>query len=198
LEARLLLPVSPGAQPPGEKLLLAYYQGRIAPEDIYPPPPGEGDDAEKSSTTNSANESAVDTSRIQSYQIREFVEALKGINDDLRSASLATEVAMKHAVHGELSPVALAHEVIRAVHDQRRSPTAAGFQLVEILTCLTKAEQFDVSPNHKTAWRNCLDRAREEITPLLSALIESSGDELRSGSAFHRYRTGVLKELAEA
>lgn len=197
LEARLLLPVSPGSPPPGEKLLLAYYQGRIAPEDIYPPPPGESNNPPEQSILNSASESEVDTSRIQSYQVREFVEALQGIHDDLKSASQATEASMKHAVCGELSPIALGREVIRAAHDQRRSPTAAGFQLVEILACLAKAEHFDVSTKHKTVWQDCLDRAREEIMSLLSALIDSSGNELQSKSAFHRYRTAVLQRRAQ-
>ena len=187
------MPVSPGSPPPGEKLLLAYYQGRIAPEDIYPPPPGESDNPPEPGILNNASESEVDTSRIQSYQVREFVEALQGIHDDLRSASQATEAAMKHAVCGELSPIALAREVIRAARDRRRTPTAAGFQLVEILVCLAKAEHFDVSAKHKIVWQDCLGRAREEITSLLSVLIESSGDELQSKSVFHRYRAAVLK-----
>ena len=77
LEARLLLPVSPGSPPPGEKLLLAYYQGRIAPEEIYPPPPDENNTPAEPPIPHNASESEVDTSRIQSYQIREFVEALR-------------------------------------------------------------------------------------------------------------------------
>ena len=172
LEARLLLPVSPGSPPPGEKLLLAYYQGRIAPEDIYPPPPGESDNPPNPGIPKNATESEVDTSRIQSYQVREFVEALQGILDDLQSASQATEAAMKHAVCGELSPIALAREVIRAAHDRRRTPTAAGFELVEILACLAKAEHFGVSPKHKVVWQDCLGRTRQEIVSLLSALTE--------------------------
>jgi hypothetical protein len=100
---------------------------------------------------------------------------------------------MKHAVRGDLSPIALAREVVRAVHDQRRSPTAAGFQLVEILVCLAKAEHFNVSPKHENVWHDCLDRAREEIMSLLLALIKSSGTELQTKSAFYCYRTAVLK-----
>jgi hypothetical protein len=198
LEARLLLPISPGTAPPGEKLLLAYYQGRIAPEDIYPPPPGEDDSHSKLITPNIAGKSEVDTSRIQSYQIREFVEALKGINDDLASAALATEAAMKHATCGELSPVALAREIFRAAHERRRSPTAAGFQLVEILVCVTRARRFKVLTKHKLVWRDYLGRAREEIAALLSALIELGGGELRSNRAFHRYRKAILSGRDEA
>jgi hypothetical protein len=196
LEARLLLPLSPKSEPPGENALLAYYQGKITAEDIYPAPPGEPDTT-RDPLTNIADESIVDTARIQSYQIREFVEALRGIHDDLQSAAKGTEPAMKHALLGEVSPIALAREVIKAVHECRRSPTAAGFQLVEILVCLAKAEHFYTSPKRKDAWRECVARARKDITTLLSDLIEWNGGELRSQRAFHRYRTAILPQLAK-
>jgi hypothetical protein len=173
--------------------LLAYYQGKITAEDIYPPPPGEPDNANDPLNPGNVNESMVDTTRIQSYQIREFVEALQGIRDDLRSAASGTEAAMKHAVLGEVSPVALAREVIRAVHEHRRSPTAAGFQLVEILACLMEAERFGSPPNRKDVWVDCVACARKDITALLSALIEWNSGELKSQSAFHRYRTAILQ-----
>lgn len=198
LEARLLLPVSPGARPPGENVLLAYYQGRIRVEDIYPPPPGEPDSEADSLSAPIAEESVVDTGRIQSYQIREFVEALQGIQDDLHSAARRTETAMKLAVLGEVSPVALAHEVIRAVHERRRSPTAAGFQLVEILACLAKARRFGVTKFGKDAWRDCLARASKDVETLLAELIEWNGGELKSQRAFHRYRTAILQKPAQS
>lgn len=197
LEARLLLPISPGAQPPGENLLLAYYQGKIRPEDIYPPPPGEADTDHDPFGLTRVNESGVDTTKIQSYQIREFVEALQGIQDDLRSAASGTETAMKLAVLGEVSPVSLASEVVRAVHDQRRSATAAGFQLVEILACLAMARRFDVPATRQGAWSDILGRARDEVETLLSELIEWNGGELKSQRSFHRYRNAILQPQAQ-
>jgi hypothetical protein len=196
LDARLLLPVSPGAKSPGESVLLAYYQGKISVEDIYPPPPDEPGNDVDPTKANSNDESAVDTTRIQSYQIREFVEALQGIHDDLRSAAKATETAMKHALLGEVSPLTLAREVIRAVSERRRSPTAAGFQLVEILACLSQAELFDVPASRAEAWRNCLSRARADVEVLLSELLDWNGGELKSQRAFHRYRGAILKPRA--
>ena len=143
--------------------LLAYYQGKIRAEDIYPPPPGEGGRSEDSLPLANQDVSAVDTSRIQSYQIREFVEALRGIEDDLKNASTATETAMKLAVLGEVSPLAIAREVVRAVEDGRRSPIAAGFQLVEILASLKRAERLDVAEVRARAWRQCLVDARAQV-----------------------------------
>jgi hypothetical protein len=192
LDARLLLPVSPGAKSPGENALLAYYQGKISIEDIYPSPPDEpGKHNDPAGVKN--DERAVDTTRIQSYQIREFVEALQGIHDDLRSAARATETAMKQAVMGEVSPLALAREVLRAVNERRRSPTAAGFQLVEILACLSQAELFDVPASRVETWRNCLSGARTNVEALLSELLDWNGGELKSQRAFDRYRGAILK-----
>lgn len=198
LDARLLLPVSPGARPPGENVLLAYYQGKIRAEDIYPPPPDEPHNGRDPFNSSSADESFVDTARIQSYQIREFVEALQGIHDDLQSAAKGTEMAMKFAVLGEISPTTLAHEVIRAVHNRLRSPTAAGFQLVEILACLSKAERFDVPIPRQNTWRDCIARARRDVEMLLSDLLEWNGGELKSQRVFHRYRVAILQQQAKA
>lgn len=198
IEARLKLPVSPGAAAPGEAILLAYYQGKIAPEDVYPPPSGELDSDSNPNAKDAAIESAVDTSGIQSYQIREFVEALQGLRDDLGAASKGTETAIKHAVLGEISPLALAREVYRAAKERRRSATAAGFQLVEILVCLADAAQLEISPKRASAWRDCLRRAHDEIHLLLSELTATNNGELDSKSAFHRYRTAVLKRVRAA
>lgn len=167
LEARAFLPISPGSSP-GEKLLVAYYQGRIAPEDLYPPPAPDPDDEAEFEASTKAVTTDVDTSAIQSYQIREFVEALQGIRDDLRSASQGTEATMKHAVLGEISPLALARAVTSAALKNQRSPTAAGFQLVEVLACLTDAARFDVSTKRRSSWQACLSRARKEVLSLLA------------------------------
>jgi hypothetical protein len=198
LEARLQLPVNPGSSAPSEAVLFAYYQGKIAPEDIYPLPPGEVDSGADPDGSKDSVESSVDTSGIQSYQIREFVEALQGMRDDLRAASKGTETAIRHALLGEVSPLALAREACRACKERRRSATAVGFQLVEILVCLADAAEFEVSSKRLPAWRDSLRRAHDEIQLLLSALTETSNGALDSKSAFHRYRAAVLKRIRAA
>jgi hypothetical protein len=194
LDARLLLPLSPGAESPSENVLLAYYQGKIKAEDIYPPPPDDPDVAPVTSHSEDANDSMVDTARIQSYQIREFVEALQGILDDLHSAAQGTEIAMKYAILGHVSPLALARQVIQAVREHRRSSTAAGFQLTEILSCLAKAEGVVVPAIRRDAWLQCIALARKEITALLSNLLERNGGELKSQPSFRRYLNSILRQ----
>ena len=163
LEARNHLPVAPGAALPSENLLLAYYQGRILAEDIYPPPPGFTDGEPDGTDTPSV--SAVDTTNIQSYQIREFVEALRGITDDLRQASKGTISSMKQALLGDLSPTALAGQIAKAVEDGTRSSVAAGFQLAELLVCLGHAKDFvEDKVQAKATWCTSVDRAEADIS----------------------------------
>lgn len=194
LGARSHLPAAPGAAAPGEQLLLAYYQGRISEEDIYPPPPG--DPGNTDGDDRAAIVSTVDTSAIQSYQIREFVEALQGISDDLSRASTATEAGMRQALLGELSPAALAKQVMHAVSAGKRSPVAAGFQLTEILVRLGQARELAVEPAKQEAWHMGVRRAHTDILKMLDELMTTKAADFPPSSNFHRYRRTALKTAA--
>ncbi len=164
--AREHLPFAPGDARPSEGMLLAYYQGRIAWEELFPEEePPEGTNA----TGATAEPSAVDTTRIQSYQVRAFVEALQGVQDDLRQAAVS-ESAIRMAVLGPVSPVALAREVVANVCGGRRSSTAGGFQLMELLACLARARGFAVQDRLHDAWNAALDRAEATIVQLVDDL----------------------------
>ena len=97
-QARDRLPISPGRHKLEETHLLSYYQGKIAWEDLFPDPDAPPGDR-NSTPLIAANASLVDKSRIQSYQIREFVEALTGIGDDLKAAT-QSEPSMRLALLG--------------------------------------------------------------------------------------------------
>jgi len=188
--ARASLPISPGKQSIEENHLISYYQGRIAWEQLFPDP-----DAEESSGVQSAVAAAissgVDKSRIQSYQIREFVEALAGLNRDLRSAT-QSEPAMRLALLGPVSPFALARTIIDAAVAGRRTPTAAGFQLVEILACLQSAVSHPVSERLADVWQQHLKQVNEKISRLLEKLVADHSALFASNKAFGRYRKAVL------
>lgn len=62
---RARLPLGDPNQRPGEGELLAFFQGRLALEDVFPPPPEEAPPRGGSSADASA--SAIDTSRILAY-----------------------------------------------------------------------------------------------------------------------------------
>lgn len=192
LDARLELPLSPG-EAPSEEHILAYYQGRITWEDLFPPPPdwlAGGEDA----AWEPPPPSGVDTSRIQSYQVREFVESLAGVCEDLEKACVS-EAAVRLALFGAVSPVALARQIYHGVREGRRSPTAGAFELVELLACLQKMRSSEASVAIAAAWEAEVDRAVAELAKLLDQLRGDHPAELGSGSAFARYQRAICGKL---
>jgi hypothetical protein len=197
LAARESFPIVPDSAKPGESLLLAYYQGRIALEDLYPDPESAlgSDPGEDEKNSEIAENSAVDTSRIQSYQVREFVEALRGIRDDLRRATQGTPAAMRLALHGPVSPVALARSVRTEVDQGRRTAMAGAFQLVEILCCLFDARSFEAPERDAAAWAKAVGEAIDAVEALLEPL--RARPELASaGDSFSRYVRTLRKHYS--
>jgi len=189
LEARTELPIAPGNLRPGESMLLAYYQGRIAWEDLFPPP----DDAQPHSPNGRLEtfQAGVDTSKIQSYQVREFVEALRGIEEDLRVAANANEASMRLALMGPVSPLALARTIVDAVNRGIRTPLAAGFQMVELLALLHRASVFVIEEKRQGMWKRWLGQAADGIGDMLSALRKANNRQF--GQAFQNYADAVLQ-----
>lgn len=189
--ARVRLPISPGNHRIKETDLLSYYQGRISWEELFPDPDLSIGDGNKLPPPV-APPSGVDKSRIQSYQIREFVEALAGLRQDLQAAT-HSEPSMRFALLGPVSPVALAQTVFEAATTNSRTPTAAAFQLVEILACLNSARSFTVPEELSQEWNRHVGDAAGRINRLLEQLLSSRGQALISNKAFGRYQRAVLE-----
>jgi len=194
ITAREALPIAPGAAKLQEQHMLAYYQGRIFWEDLFPDPDELGSLSRLDEIT--AAKSSVDTAAIQSYQIREFVEALAGIKDDLRQGCYSVP-SMRLALFGPVSPTSLARTIVDSVRANNRTPMAAGFQLVEILACLDDAAEFDVPDKLANDWLNSLARAAKEIENILDTLKRERPDGLAS-KAFRRYESVARPRLAGA
>lgn len=192
--ARASLPISPNGQRISEGSLLSYYQGQIAWEDLFPEPEPP---TPPHASQPAPPKSGVDKSKIQSYQIRDFVEALAGLRDDLKAASRG-EPAMRLALLGQVSPLSLAKTVVEAVDLGQRSATAAGFQLVEILASLNAALSFDVPPKLKEPWLAYVSQAQAQIASFLKTLEDRFPMELSSTGPFNRYRKTVLANRHKA
>ena len=143
--AKTALPISPGTGRPEEQQLIAYYQGRITWEDLFPDPEGENGSHNDGQVEDEP--SGVDTSRIQSYIVREFVEALKGITDDLKAAAQSPKACMRLALLGSVSPVALARRVLEAAQTGERTPTASDSSLLRFLAALMRRVAFRLLPD---------------------------------------------------
>jgi hypothetical protein len=189
LEARASLPAVIGSGQPDESALLAYYQGRIRFEDLFPPPHGWEEDAAAMLPSLIEVERSVDTSRIQSYQVRAFVEALQGIIDDLSAAAQTTEASMRRAVLGPVSPTALAREIERHVLDHTRSPTAAGFELVELGRCLLDVRNAEGA---KPGWAAVIELGLKGIHGSLAKIAVLHADLQQPQGSFRRYSQTVL------
>lgn len=189
IDARPTLPISPASGNPKEQHLIAYYQGRIRWEDLFPDPAPDPDDSNPN-PLDEIDESGVDTSKIQSYIVREFVEALKGINDDLKSAALSTKGCMRLAILGTVSPLALAKHVCDAAVKGQRTPTATGFQLVEILSCLHAARHYQSSDQFRSNWQSLIDETTAEVSQLLKKLKKQFPDEL--SPEFHNFASQIV------
>lgn len=189
--ARLDLPVTPGSGALREGDLISYYQGRVSWEDLFPDPDANGS-ADPNIKEDPGQRGGVDTSKIQSYIVREFVEALKGMADDLSAAAQATKASMRLAILGAVSPVALARRIAESGMSGARTPTAAGFQLVEIQVVLRTAEDHKVSAALREDWSQFLYSAQDQVRGMLDQLKEKYRFELPA--AFHRYESTVLRK----
>jgi hypothetical protein len=189
--ARTGLPISPGNQQIDEASLLSYYQGRISWEELFPDPELTIGQSNKVLLPGAPG-SEVDKSRIQSYQIREFVETLTGLRQDLQAATQSGP-SMYLALLGPVSPVTLAQKILDAAKECRRTPTAAAFQLVEILSCLRAAHAFPVPEKLLRTWKQYLAEATKRTTAILGQLVSLHGKTLTANKAFGRYRKAILE-----
>lgn len=187
LDARQELPFGDPEAFPGENELVAFYQGRIAWEDVFPVPK---DEESENFDGDTAIDSQVDTSKILSYQVRAFVEALQGLRDELRS-SVATQATMRLALLGPVSPTALARSIHMAVVRDGRSPTAGAFQLVELLACTREASSFEVHAPLRDAWAAICDEASLEISRLLDEVRARDPKRLGSTTTFDTYAVAI-------
>jgi hypothetical protein len=99
---------------------------------------------------------------------------------------------MRLALLGPVSPAALAQTILDAVLSGRRTPTAAGFQLVEILACLRSARSHPVPERLAAVWQQHLQQANGKISRLFEKLVADRSDLFASNKAFVRYRKAVL------
>jgi hypothetical protein len=179
-DARMSLPLSPGSGRPEEQHLIDYYQGRITWEDLFPDPetiPG--------SKSGHEPEGGVDTSRIQSYIIRDFVEALEGLRNDLKSVAQAPTACMRLALLGSVSPVALAKRVFEAADTGARTPLASAFQLVEILACLDAARHAEAAARYQEEWIALVDQAATVVSAMLEKIQQRHPEDFSRD--FRRY-----------
>ena len=98
---------------------------------------------------------------------------------------------MRLALAGPVSPLALARQIGHAVREGRRSATAGGFELVELIACLLEARTRPATEKLAQAWHAEVDQALEEIQRIYEVLCREHPEEVGPGSSFARYERVV-------
>jgi hypothetical protein len=150
-------------QKPTEQDLLAYFHGRIDEEDLMDLLIERGRQKEAGDGT------AFDPPgrELQNYVVREFLEGLYGMEEVLRDASASPRM-FEQALLGEFSPLRLATEIQSAMRNGRRTATAAGFQLVELIRLVERLEARN--PKQREAWfASTREKTLEELMKVVSS-----------------------------
>jgi hypothetical protein len=132
----------------------------------------------------------IDTRRILAYFMRRFVQAIPGIEAEVRRAAYS-RAALDAALRGPTSPLELAEQAYRSLArpptdtEPLKTPTAVGFQLTEILAALRRCEASIADPELRPCFAPVIARCRE----LLDDLIARQ-PELRAG-AFPGYSARI-------
>ncbi len=195
-ESKAGLPSVLGARP-DEQQLLAYFHGRISEEDLIELLEQRAAQSLTGELAPTAQE-AERLRQLQSYLLRDFVESLFGLVETLRQ-SMRSPRAFEQALIGDFSPVSLAEQVLQAFRAGRRSPTAAAFQLIELLQVVAGLK-LDGEEVLLQGEREALDEVRSRgLTRLLAiAGIAGEREDFRQTCRdrdFSRYVSASLPSL---
>jgi hypothetical protein len=137
----------------------------------------------------------VDTRRILAYFIRRFVQAIPGIEAEVRRAAYS-RAALDATLRGPTSPLELAERAFQSLSrppagdEPQKTPVAVGFQLTEILAALRRCEGAVADPDLRQCFGPVIARCRE----LLNTLVSQQPD-LRAG-AFPKYVARILGDAS--
>jgi hypothetical protein len=176
-------------QDPTEQELIKYFRGDFDPREGKQPPESEGpnEGRDKSKTRIPPGR------ELQNYVVRDFLESLYGMEGVLRDSAYSQR-AFEQALLGEFSPVRLAQEIQQAFVARRRTATATGFQLFEVLRVIENLLPRD-EKNREPAWfADTRDRAMEKLLGVVRDASAHSGfRESCNAAAFRKLVTALLK-----
>lgn len=169
-ESKAGMPSILGAKPTEEQLL-AYFHGRISEEDLLSRLERQAQES-GGHIVATAPEDAEKLRRLQSYVVREFVESLYGLSRTLQDACFSPRSA-EQAFLGDLSPVCLGEQVLQGFMAGKRSPAAAGFQLVELIRVVSEVV-WPIAASSSPETRQALEGVRRRTIDRLFALCEQA------------------------
>jgi hypothetical protein len=135
----------------------------------------------------------LDTRRILAYFMRRFVQAIPGVEAEIEGAAYSRN-SLEAALRGPTSPLALAEHAAASLgrppapDEPAKTPTAVGFQLVEILAALARSRMRVQDPELQGCFTPVVGRCHE----LLDGLTARHPELEEEG--FRRYRSLIGEE----
>jgi hypothetical protein len=180
------LPPSLFGRKPTEAELIDYF--------LFGKEPDEGENGSglpEQDCNEPTTDAPIDTRRILAYFIRRFVQAIPGIEAEVRRAGYS-RASLDAALRGPMSPLELAKRAYASLTQPARrdepvkTPTAVGFQLTEILAALLRCQSLVTDPELHECFHPVVVRCRE----MLDALVSTHAELQASG--FRLYQKGIL------
>ncbi len=136
------LPLLLVGRKPTEGELIEYFLFGKEPEEWE-----EGSGLPGEDSKGPATDAPIDTRRILAYFIRRFVQAIPGIEAEIRRAGYS-RASLDAVLRGPTSPLELAERAYASLtrppasDEPAKTPTAVGFQLTEILAALLRCQSL--------------------------------------------------------
>ena len=180
------LPLLLVGRKPTEGELIEYFLFGTEPED--------GDDGSGlpgDGTKGPKPDAPIDTSRILAYFVRRFVQAIPGIEAEIRRAGYS-RASLDAVLRGPTSPLELAERAFASLNrppthnEPQKTPTAVGFQLTEILAALLRSKAAISDSELQACFDPVISRCREMLNTLFAQQAE-----LRA-QGFRLYQAQIL------
>ncbi len=180
------LPLLLVGRKPTEEELIEYFLFGTEPDD------GDGGDGLPGDGTKGLKPDApIDTSRILAYFIRRFVQAIPGIEAEIRRAGYS-RASLDAVLRGPTSPLELAERAFASLHrppshnEPQKTPTAVGFQLTEILAALLRSKAAIADSELQGCFDPVILRCRDMLSTLVATQVELQAQ------GFRLYRAHIL------
>jgi hypothetical protein len=141
-------------------------------------------DGPESAPKGLATDAPIDTRRILAYFIRRFVQSIPGLEAEIRRAGYS-RTSLDAVLRGPTSPPELAERAYASLtrapasDEPRKTPTAVGFQLTEILAALLRCQSLVTDSELHECFQPVIARCRAMLDTLLSSQSELQDEGFR-------------------
>lgn len=183
------LPLLLVGRKPTEGELIEYFLFGTEPDewDDDGGVPGDGTKVPKA-------DAPIDTSGILAYFIRRFVQAIPGIEAEIRRAGYS-RASLDAVLRGPTSPLELAERAFASLNrppthnEPLKTATAVGFQLTEILAALNRSKAAITDSELQACFDPVISRCREMLNTLVAQKAELQAQ------GFRLYQAHILGDV---